>query len=40
MDKDTFTLQAIRQDLIDNNLQAKAIIQVSIQDWRIGKLKV
>lgn len=27
MDKDTFTLQSIRQDLIDNNLQAKAIIQ-------------
>lgn len=27
MDKDTFTLQTIRQDLIDNNLQAKAIIQ-------------
>ncbi|EDX11796.1 vesicle transport protein SEC20 [Drosophila simulans] len=27
MDKDAFTLQAIRQDLIDNNLQAKAIIQ-------------
>lgn len=40
MDKDTFTLQTIRQDLIDNNLQAKAIIQVSIQDIRIGKLKV
>lgn len=29
MDKDKFTLQTIRQDLIDNNLQAKAIIQVS-----------
>ncbi|EDV94668.1 vesicle transport protein SEC20 [Drosophila grimshawi] len=27
MDKDKFTLQSIRQDLIDNNLQAKAIIQ-------------
>ncbi|KAH8359832.1 hypothetical protein KR093_009083 [Drosophila rubida] len=27
MDKDKFTLQTIRQDLIDNNLQAKAIIQ-------------
>ncbi|XP_030376208.1 vesicle transport protein SEC20 [Scaptodrosophila lebanonensis] len=27
MDKDKFTLQAIRQDLIDNNLQAKAVIQ-------------
>lgn len=29
MDKDKFTLQTIRQDLIDNNLQAKAIIQVN-----------
>ncbi|XP_043654690.1 vesicle transport protein SEC20 [Drosophila teissieri] len=27
MDRDMFTLQSIRQDLIDNNLQAKAIIQ-------------
>ncbi|XP_068156331.1 vesicle transport protein SEC20 [Drosophila tropicalis] len=27
MDKDKFTLQTIRQELIDNNLQAKAIIQ-------------
>jgi len=31
MDKDAFTLQAIRQDLIDNNLQAKAIIHVSLR---------
>ena len=29
MDIEKYTLQSIRQELIDNNLQAKAIIQVS-----------
>ncbi|SPP82850.1 vesicle transport protein SEC20 [Drosophila guanche] len=40
MDKDKFTLQSIRQDLIDNNLQAKAIIQDIVNSrTTIGELE-
>lgn len=39
MDIEKYTLQSIRQELIDNNLQAKAIIQVRKAEPNQNKLQ-